>query len=129
MVEYKERVLLPFSFEIEEEYIIFENQFEEQFESTQPKPSIDCQSIGELSKAAEYHKKHQTDHVFFDPIAGYMERFYSLDFQLYFHYEDQIYLMLPRLFQYHVCFCFKHSQEIQMSDQINDWLHWKFYVP
>ena len=34
MAEYKERVLLPFSFEIEEEHIIFENQFEEQFEST-----------------------------------------------------------------------------------------------
>lgn len=32
MVEYKERVLLPLSFEIEEEYMIFENQFEEQFE-------------------------------------------------------------------------------------------------
>ena len=46
------------------------------------------QSIHEFSKAAECHEKHQTDHVFFDPIADYMEDFYSLDFQLYFHYEE-----------------------------------------
>lgn len=64
MAKYKERVLLPFSFEIEEEYIIFENQFEEQFERTQLKPYANDQSIGELSKAAEYQKKHQTHHVF-----------------------------------------------------------------
>ena len=122
MAEYKERVLLPLSFEIEEEYIVFDNQFEDQFESTQLKPYVYDQSIGvgELSKATEYHKKHKTNHVFFDPIVGYMERFYSLDFQLYFHYEDYIYLMLPRLFQYHVYFFFKHSQDIQVSDQIND---------
>ena len=29
MPEHKERVLLPFSFQIEEEYTIFENQFEQ----------------------------------------------------------------------------------------------------
>ena len=54
MEEYKERLLLPFSFEIEEEYIVFYNHFEDQFESTQLKPYVDDQSIGvgELSKAA-----------------------------------------------------------------------------
>ena len=87
------------------------------------------QSMDELSKAAKCHEKHQTDHVFFDPIVEYMEEFYSPDFQFYFHFEDQLHLMLPWSFQYHVYFWFKHSQEIQVLDHINDWLHWKFHVP
>ena len=62
------------------------------------------ENMDELSKAAECHEKHQIDHVFFDPIADYVERFYSLDFQLYFHYEDQMHLMLPWSFQYLVFF-------------------------
>ena len=52
-------------------------------------------SIHEFSKDAECHEKHQTDHVFLDPIVDYMEEFYSPNFQLYFHYKDHIHLMLP----------------------------------
>ena len=52
MAEQKERVLLPFSFEFKEEYIVFENQFEKQFESTQLKSYVDYQSMDEFSKAA-----------------------------------------------------------------------------
>ena len=84
MLEHKEKVLLPFSFEIEEEYTVLENQFD----STQLKYYVVDQSMDQLSKAAECHEKHQTDHVFFDPIADYMERFYSPDILLYFHLED-----------------------------------------
>ena len=75
MPENKERVLLHFSFEFEEEYIVFENQFEKQFESTQLKSYVVDQSMDELSKVVEFHEKHQIDHVFFDPIVDYMERF------------------------------------------------------
>ena len=91
MLEYKERVLLPFSFEIEEEYPVFENQFD----NTQLKYFAAEQSIYELSKAAECLENHQTNYVFYDHIADNMEEFYSSNFQLCFHYEDQIQLMLP----------------------------------
>ena len=46
MLEHKEKVLLPFSFEIEKEYIVLENQFD----STQLKSFIAKESINELSK-------------------------------------------------------------------------------
>jgi len=55
MAEHKERVLLPFSFVIEEEYTVIEDQF------AQP----------------ESYENHQANHVFWDPIARYMEKFYS----------------------------------------------------
>ena len=129
MPENKERVLLPFSFEIEEECTIFENQFEKKFESTQLMSYLVDQIMYVWSKVLECHEKFQTHYVFYGSITDYMEKIYGSDLQLYFHHEDQIYLMLPRLFQYHVYFFFKHSQEIQVSDQINDWLHWNFHVP
>ena len=65
MVEHKERVLVPFSFTIEEVYTVVEDQFAQ----------------------SECYKKHQADHVFWDPIAKYMEEFYSPVFQRF--YEDQ----------------------------------------
>ena len=128
MLEHKERVLLPFSFQIEEEYTIFENQFEQQFDNTQLKSCVDEKSIYEFSKGIECYEDHQTDHVFFDPIAEYMEDFHSPYFQLYLYYKDQIHFMLPWSFQYHAYFWFKCSQEVQMLDKINDWLHWNFHV-
>ena len=124
MPKYKENVVLPFSFEIEEECLILENQFD----SKQLKSYVAKESIYELSKTAECLDDYQTNYVFYDPIANYMEEFYSPDFQLYFHFEDQLHLMFWS-FQYHVYFWFKHSQEIQVSDQINEWLHWNFHVP
>lgn len=116
MTEHKERVFLSFSFDIEEECTIFENQFEKQFESTQLMSYLVDQSTYVWSKVLEFHEKFQTDYVFYGSITDYMEKIYYSDFQLCFHLEDQIYLMLPRLFQYHVYFFFKHSQEIQVSD-------------
>ena len=86
------------------------------------------QNIDELSKAVECHEKHQKYHVFFDPIAEYMEDFFNPVLQFHFHYEDQIHSKLPWSSQYHVYFGFKCNQEVQMSDKINDWLHWKFHV-
>lgn len=65
MAEHKERVLLPFSFTIEEEFTVVEDQF------IQP----------------ESYKNHHANHVFWDPIAKYMEEFYSPVFQ--FSYENQ----------------------------------------
>ena len=58
MPENKERVLLLFSFEIEEEYIVFENQFEQQFDSTQLKSCVVEKRIYELSKTVEIGRAH-----------------------------------------------------------------------
>jgi len=68
------------------------------------------------SEDIECYDDHQNNHVFFERIAGYLEKIYCSDFHLYFHLEDQLRLMLPLLFQYHVYFYFKHSQEIQVLD-------------
>ena len=84
ILEHKEKVLIPLSFEIEEEYPIFENQFD----STQMKYCMAKKSIYEFSTATECLGNYQTYYLFYDPIDDYMEEFYSLDFQLYFHYED-----------------------------------------
>ena len=84
--------------------------------------------MDELSKAVECHEKHQTNHVFFDPIAEYMEELYTLVFQFHFHYEDQIHSKFPWSSQYHGYFGFECSQELQILDKTNDWLHWKFHV-
>ena len=116
MPEHKERVLLPFFFEIMEEYPIFENEFD----STQLKSCVAEKSIYELSKATKCLENNQTNYIFYDPIADYMEELYHPDFQLYFHYEDHIHFMFPWSFQYPVYFWFKCSQEVQVSDQIND---------
>ena len=48
MPEHKQRVLLPFSFEIEEEYPFFQNQFENEFDSTQLKSYVAKESIYEM---------------------------------------------------------------------------------
>ena len=104
MAEHKERVLLPFSFMIEEEYTVIDDKF------AQP----------------ESYKNHQADHVFWDPIAKYMEEFYSPMFQ--FFYEDQRQFQWQWSSQYHNVSELQCSQKTQISDKTNDWLHWKFHI-
>ena len=110
----------------EENYIVYGNHAERQLDSISKKF---CVAENKFSEDIECYENHQTNHVFFDPIADYMEKIYCSGFQLYVHLEEQLHLMLPWLFQYLVYLCFKHSKEIQVSDQIDDWLHWKFHVP
>lgn len=104
MAEHKERMLVPFSFTIEELYAVVEDQFAE------PKS----------------YKNHQADHAFWDPIAKYMEEFYSPVFQ--FFYEDQRQFQWQQSSQYHVGPKLRCSQRNPISDKTNDWLHWKFHI-
>ncbi len=60
----------------------------------------------QLFEDIECYENHQTNHVFFYPIADYMEKIYCSGFQLYVHLEEQLHLMLPWLFQYLVYLCF-----------------------
>ena len=64
MAECRETMLVPFSFTIEELNTVVEDQFAQ----------------------LESYKEKQVDHVFRDPIADYMEEFYSPVFQ--FSYKD-----------------------------------------
>ena len=79
----------------EQEFTVFENQLEQQLDSIQMKSCVAEKSIYELSKVTKCYEYHKKDHVFFDPIAEYMEAFYSPVFQFHFHYEDQIHYKLP----------------------------------
>ena len=104
MSEHKERMLVPFSFTIEELYTVVEDQF------AQP----------------ESYKKNQADHVFWDPIADYMEEFYSPVLQ--FTYKDQRQFQWQRSSYHHISSEFRCSQRNKISDKIEDWLHWKFHI-
>ena len=95
MPKYKEKVMLPLSIEIEEEYLVFENEFDR----IQLKCYVAKGSIYELSKTIECLENYQTNYVFYDPIADYIEELYIPTFQLFFHYEKQIHLLLPLSFQ------------------------------
>ena len=83
----------------------------------------------QLSEDIEYYDDHQNNHVLFDPINENMENFCTLVFHFHLHYEDHIHYKLICSSHYHGYFEFECNQEIQVSDQINDWLHWKFHVP
>lgn len=65
MSEHEEGVFLPISFVIEEEYTVIEDQ------------------LAQL----ESYENHQADHVFWDPIAKYMEDFYSPMFQIFYEHH------------------------------------------
>ena len=125
MAEHKKTMLVPYSFTMEELNTVFEDQFA-QLESS---------------------KEGQADHVFWDPIADYMEEFYSPVFQ--FSYEDQRQFQWQRSLHYHIGSEIRYSQRQfqwqrsshyhigselrdnqrnQISDETNDWLHWKFHI-
>ena len=125
MTERKETMLVPLSFTFEELNTVVEDQF------------------AQLESIVE----GQANHVFWDPIADYMEEFYSPVFQL--TYEDQRQFQWQRSLHYHIgseIRCsqryfqwqlsshyhigpeLQDSQRNQMSDEANDWLHWKFHI-
>lgn len=116
MAERKETMLVPLSFTIEELNTVVENQFAQ----------------------LESFKERQADHVFWDPIADYMEEFYSPVFQLF--YEDQRPALSFRkqssyagpfqwqLSHHHIGSEFQCSLRNQISDKTEDWLHWKFHI-
>ena len=65
MPKYKEKVVLPFYFDSEEECLVLENQFD----STQLKSYVANESIYELSKTVYFLEDYQTNYVFCDAIA------------------------------------------------------------
>ena len=76
-------------------------------------------------EVTECYEDHQDDNVFQDPIALYMEEFYSPVSQFFFYDEDQ------RQFQWQwssQLYSYFEVQYSQISDKVDDWLYWKFHI-
>ena len=97
--------------------------FEDQFDSMQ----------GNLQLGQPSHGKQMTEffegcHVFYDPVAEYMENLGSGNGWLYFYCKDQFlyYNFLPLSLPY-LCFI-KHEEKLGLWDHLLEWLHWKSEV-
>jgi len=107
----------------EENYMVCGNHSEKQLDNISNKC---CATKDQWLEVTRCYEDHQADHVFWDPIARYMEEFYSPVFQ--FFYEDQRQFQWQWSSQYHNCAELRCSKKTQMSDKTNDWLHWKFHI-
>ena len=66
--------------------------------------------------------------VFYDPVADYMEEFFSWNTWSCFQYKYQI--CYHWLFSLHLSFfiLIKHDEEARLWDQLSDWLDWHFSI-
>ena len=110
----------------EENYIVCGSHSEKKLDSISKES---CVAENQMSKDIECDDDHQNNHVLFDPITEYMAKLCTLVFHFHLHYENQIHHNLIWSSHYHGYFEVECSQEIQVSDHIDDWLHWKFRVP
>lgn len=121
----KEEIVIPFDLQINEEcgdeldIVELESSF-----------SLDEENEKDIQDkfVIESLKGISINYVFYDPIFDYIEELYSPNFQLFFHYEKHTHFLLPLSFQNIVCFWFNHNQGVQVSDQLIDWLYWRFHV-
>ena len=60
-------------------------------------------------------------HVFYDPVAEYMDKFFRWSNWLYVCSKEQIF----HLFCSYVLILIKHEEEMELLDKLLDWLHWK----
>jgi hypothetical protein len=74
----------------------------------------------------EYPENQQIDHLFFDPVANYMDFFFSATVQTCFFCKNPSYHPLP----VHIAalIFIKHDEEAQSRDQLLGWLHWHFCI-
>ena len=82
--------MFPFDTKIEE---YFENK--DEFENSQLKLWFDIENTSQKfnhdDPVKKYFEDQQTDHFFIDPIADYMEGFFSLNFHPCFQCGKKIY--------------------------------------
>jgi hypothetical protein len=74
----------------------------------------------------EYPENQQEDHIFFDPVANYIDFFFSATVQTCFFCKNPRYHPLP----VHIAalIFIKHDEEAQSRDQLLGWLHWHFSI-
>ena len=74
----------------------------------------------------EYLESQQIDHIFIDPVASYMELFFSITLQSCFFCKDPSHHQLPLHISFFIFI--KHDEEAQSWDQLLGWLHWHFFI-
>ena len=74
----------------------------------------------------EYPENQQIDHIFIDPVASYMELFFSITVQSCFFHKDPSHHQLP--LHISVLIFIKNDEETQSWNQLLGWLHWHFFI-
>jgi hypothetical protein len=123
----QEKEVLPFDIKIEE---YFENK--DEFDNSQLNLWFDIENTSKKfnhdDPVTKYFEDQQTDHVFIDPVADYMEGFFSLNFQPCFQCGNKMYYQFPLLLDFLVSILLKHNQTTILVEQLLDWLHWHFSI-
>jgi hypothetical protein len=68
------------------------------------------------------------NHDFYDPMAEYMEIFFSLISQSCLHCDKKKYYEFPLPSQIPVFTLLKHNQAVQLCEKLLDWIYWKFEI-
>ena len=86
------------------------------FHNLQLKSYVEEKNTHELynhgNQMVDYMQVQQTYHVFFDPVADYMEDLFNLNYQLSFYYGNKLYYQLYLLLSLPVFILWKHSQGV-----------------
>ena len=98
----------------------FQSSFKDLFHSTQE----------ELLFGQHCHDKQviqyfEIFHVFYDPIAEYMDKFFRWSSWLYLCSKGQFFHHNLLLFSSYVLISIKLEEEMELFDKLLDWLHWK----
>jgi hypothetical protein len=80
------------------------------------------------NQIAKYLEGYHTDYDFYDLVSVYMEKKFSLNFQLCFNCGDKMHHELHSPLYCLVFILLKHNQKAMVSDQLLDWLHWNFSI-
>jgi len=96
------------------------SSIEDEFDSLQVKTQFDIKSTHEQfyygNQTVEFLDDQQKKYVFNDPMAVYMEIFFSFNFQLFLHCEDKIYYHLPLSLYCSFLVWYKHDHGGQILD-------------
>ena len=68
------------------------------------------------------------NHDFYEPMAEYMEIFFSLSSQSCLHCDKHKYCELPLPSQIPMFTLLKHNQVVQLCEQLLDSIYWKFEI-
>ena len=108
--------------------ISFENSHQNSFQSSFKDRSDSMQE--ELLFGQPCHDKQVIEyfeicHVFYDPVAKYMDKFFRWSIWLYVCSKGRIFHHNLLLFCSYVLISIKHEEEMELLDKLPDWLHWK----
>ena len=77
--------------------------------------------MGCFFKSFQFRNIFKIRHVFYDPVAEYMDKFFRWIIWLYVCSKGQFFHHNLLLF----CSYVKHAEEMELLDKLLNWLHWK----